>query len=117
MMANDTKAAEEKDEAERTLKETLEQDALPYVWRQTLTDIDITIPAVNVSSKQIKFVLKKSHISVTVAGVEVMVGDLYNSVKCDECTWLTDKKELTVHLEKVNGMEWWPHVITSAPKV
>jgi hypothetical protein len=42
---------------------------------------------------------------MTVAGVEVMVADLYNSVKCDECTCLTDEKELTVHLEKVIGME------------
>lgn len=26
-------------------------------------------------------------------------------------------KEISVHLDKVNQLEWWPHVITSAPKI
>lgn len=26
-------------------------------------------------------------------------------------------KEIAVHLDKVNQMEWWAHVITSAPKI
>jgi hypothetical protein len=26
-------------------------------------------------------------------------------------------KEISVHLDKVNQMEWWAHVITSAPKI
>jgi hypothetical protein len=26
-------------------------------------------------------------------------------------------KEISVHLDKVNQMEWWAHVVTSAPKI
>lgn len=26
-------------------------------------------------------------------------------------------KDIEIHLDKVNQMEWWPHVITSAPKI
>jgi hypothetical protein len=26
-------------------------------------------------------------------------------------------KELSIHLDKANKMEWWPHVVTSAPKI
>lgn len=40
----------------------------------------------------------------------------------DESTWTlasttASEKEIAVHLDKVNQMEWWPHVITSAPKI
>jgi hypothetical protein len=26
-------------------------------------------------------------------------------------------KEISIHLDKANGMEWWPHVVTSAPAI
>lgn len=48
----------------------------------------------------------------------------------DESTWslgiaiegigltkLDDQKEISVRLEKKNQMEWWPHVVTTAPKL
>lgn len=28
-----------------------------------------------------------------------------------------DGKEITLSLEKVNQQTWWPHVVTSAPKI
>ena len=30
---------------------------------------------------------------------------------------LEDQKEISMRLEKRNTMEWWPHVVTSAPKI
>lgn len=46
----------------------------------------------------------------------------------DDSTWTLEtvgsttsasspEKEISIHLEKVNKMEWWPHVVTSAPAI
>ena len=41
----------------------------------------------------------------------------------DESTWTLETvsssstKEIALHLDKINKMEWWPHVVTSAPKI
>lgn len=45
-------------------------------------------------------------------------GDLFNDVVVDESTWsVVDGRELSITLEKVNTQEWWPHVVTGAPKI
>lgn len=48
-------------------------------------------------------------------------GDFPHSIHSDESTWTLEPtpggKEIAIHLDKINKMEWWPHVITSAPKI
>lgn len=50
-------------------------------------------------------------------------GDLPHEIRVDESTWtLTtsskpNTKVLELHLDKSNKMEWWAHVITTAPKI
>jgi hypothetical protein len=48
-------------------------------------------------------------------------GDLPHSIYVDESTWTLETtpsgKELAVHLDKVNKMEWWAHVVKTAPKI
>lgn len=49
-------------------------------------------------------------------------GDLPHAVVVDDSTWtLTpapdSTKTLEIHLDKHNKMEWWPHVVTSAPPI
>jgi hypothetical protein len=58
-------------------------------------------------------------------------GDLAHPILVDESTWTlstlpsssksttttTPPKQIEIHLDKVNKMEWWAHVITSAPKI
>lgn len=52
----------------------------------------------------------------------LLKGDLPHAIRVDESTWtLTSASDgtklLEIHLDKVNKMEWWPHVVTSAPKI
>jgi hypothetical protein len=48
-------------------------------------------------------------------------GDFPHTIHPDESTWTLEPtpagKEIAIHLDKINKMEWWPHVITSAPKI
>lgn len=48
-------------------------------------------------------------------------GTFPHPIDLDESTWTLETtpagKELTIHLDKVNKMEWWAHVVTSAPKI
>lgn len=48
-------------------------------------------------------------------------GTFPHPVDVDESAWTLETtasgKELNIHLEKANKMEWWAHVVTSAPKI
>ena len=49
-------------------------------------------------------------------------GTLPHPIHVDESAWTletlsTGDKELNIHLDKANKMEWWAHVVTSAPKI
>ena len=48
-------------------------------------------------------------------------GSLPHAIHPDESSWTLEttnnKKEISIHLDKVNKMEWWPHIVTSAPKI
>lgn len=48
-------------------------------------------------------------------------GEFPHPIHVDESTWTLETtssgKEVAVHLDKVNKMEWWPHIVTSAPKI
>lgn len=52
----------------------------------------------------------------------VFQGDLPHTILVDDSTWtLTtnpdNTKTVEIQLDKVNKMEWWAHVVTSAPKI
>lgn len=50
-------------------------------------------------------------------------GTLPHAIRTDDSTWtLTTapsgtEKLVEIHLDKINKMEWWSHVVTSAPKI
>lgn len=51
-------------------------------------------------------------------------GEFPFPILLDESTWTLEsksssssEKEIAIHLDKANKMTWWPHVITSAPKI
>ncbi|OLL24038.1 Nuclear movement protein nudC [Neolecta irregularis DAH-3] len=109
-----------KEAAIQAAKEKEEQEALPYKWNQTLADVDITasVPS-GTRGKQLNIEIKKRSISVGPSGqTPILSGNLFADIKVEESTWsIEDQCLLTIHLEKINDQEWWPHVVTSAPKI
>ncbi|CAM0137543.1 hypothetical protein VKS41_003010 [Umbelopsis sp. WA50703] len=101
-------------------KEEAEQAQLPYKWKQTLQDVDITIPVpAGTRGKGLDVIIKKKSIKVGLKGQPpILEGELCKDIKVEDSTWtIEDQKEVLVHLEKVNQMTWWEHVVTSAPKI
>ncbi|KAI1803603.1 CS-domain-containing protein [Daldinia bambusicola] len=111
-------------EAAARAKEAEEQAALPYKWNQTIADLDvnITIPG-NLKARDLIVEIKKQKLKVAIKGQDPIVdGDLPHPILTEESTWtLTSSpdgsKTVEIHLDKANKMEWWAHVVTSAPKI
>jgi hypothetical protein len=63
--------------------------ALPYRWRQTLTDLTVSIPVpAGTKGKQLEVVIKKKSIKVGLKGQEaVLEGELAKEVRVDDSTW------------------------------
>ncbi|KAJ3412962.1 hypothetical protein HDV05_008677 [Chytridiales sp. JEL 0842] len=122
-----TDAEREAQEAAQAAKEKEEQDALPYKWRQTLQDVDITLPVPKgTRGRDLNIVMKKKEISVGYKGKEPifavgvhrdLLGELCKAIKLEDSTWTIENAELCIHLEKSNQMEWWENVVTHHPKI
>ncbi|PKY02498.1 nuclear movement protein nudC [Aspergillus campestris IBT 28561] len=118
-------AEREHEEKERKAREAAEQAQLPYKWTQSIRDVDVTIPvAGTIKGRDLDVVLTKTKLKVAIKGQEAFIeGDLPHPIIVDESSWTLETtskppgKEVAVHLDKVNKMEWWPHVVTGAPKI
>ncbi|KAH6884523.1 HSP20-like chaperone [Thelonectria olida] len=101
-----------------------EQAALPYKWTQTIGELDVTftVPG-NLKSRDLVISIKKQSLSAAIKGQDpIIAGDLPHAVIVDDSTWTLstnsdNTKTVEIHLDKVNKMEWWAHVVTSAPKI
>ncbi|KAF9362230.1 hypothetical protein BGX34_006555 [Mortierella sp. NVP85] len=106
------------DEAARK-KEAEEQAALPYRWKQTLSEVDISVDLPkDILRKDLIVVLKRDSLKVAIRGQDPIIdGKFHKLIKADESAWTlisqnnSDKKELNINLEKFNGTEWWKCVI------
>ncbi|KAF8314272.1 nuclear movement protein nudC [Clavulina sp. PMI_390] len=113
---------EERNEFDRLArkKEKEEQDALPYRWTQVLGEVDLTVPVPKgTRGRDLVVVIKKDKLSVALKGKEpILAGDLSKLIKVEESTWtIEDQSTVLIHLEKINKMEWWEHVLTHHPKI
>ncbi|KAI8815697.1 putative nudC protein [Fimicolochytrium jonesii] len=108
----------EYDAARKKLEED-EQSALPYKWRQTLQDVDVTVQLPKgTRGRDLAVTIGKRSLKVGLKGAEpIMEGELCNDIKLEESTWLIENGELEIHLEKINKMEWWKHVLTHHPAI
>lgn len=96
-------------------------DSPPYTFKQTLQDVTVTVPIpAGTRAKQLDVSLKKRAVSAKLKGSDdfLIKGELFNDIDLDESTWsVVDNAELVLSLEKINNQEWWPHVVTSDPKI
>ncbi|KAI5211843.1 CS-domain-containing protein [Aureobasidium subglaciale] len=104
-------------------REAEEQARLPYKWMQTIQDVDLTaqVPG-NLKARDFDIKITKDHLRVAIKGQDPIIdGRLPHPIYVDESTWTLETtpsgKELAVHLDKVNKMEWWAHVVETAPKI
>lgn len=93
----------------------------PYTFKQTLQDLTVSIdlPA-GTRAKQLNVTINKREVHAVhnPSGKELISGKLFNDVNVDESTWsVVDGKELAITFEKINQQEWWPHVVTTDPKI
>ncbi|RQM05632.1 hypothetical protein DH86_00003420 [Scytalidium sp. 3C] len=112
------------EEAAARAKEAAEQAALPYKWSQAIGDLDITLEVPgNLKGRDLNVDIKKTKLVVGIKGQDPIInGDLPHPIHVDESSWTltsapSGSKVIEIHLDKVNKMEWWPHVITTAPKI
>jgi CS domain len=53
--------------------------------------------------------------------INFLQGDLAHPIHVDDSTWTLETtpegKEISIHLAKAAGSNWWAHIITSAPKI
>ncbi|KZF26199.1 CS-domain-containing protein [Xylona heveae TC161] len=117
-------SSQDTNDAAQKAKEAAEQAALPYKWTQNIGDVDVTISVPgNLKGRDLNVVITKTSIKAGVKGQDpVLEGDFPKPIHVDESTWTLEtlgdgSKELSIHLDKVNKMEWWAHVVTSAPKI
>ncbi|KAL7305367.1 hypothetical protein TKK_0002111 [Trichogramma kaykai] len=72
-----------------------------------------------VRPRDLEVTIKKKHLRCGVKGQPPIVdGDFPYEVKLEESAWvIEDGRQLVVTLEKVNKMQWWPHVVTTDPEI
>jgi len=115
-----TPAEREVHDAEARAKEAEEQSKLPYQWKQELSDIDVTVPLPKgTRARDLVVKIMKKKLSAGLKGQEpILEGELFNEIKVEESTWtVEDQSALLIHLEKINQMQWWEHVLTHHPKI
>ncbi|KAJ5928301.1 Nuclear movement protein nudC [Penicillium verhagenii] len=118
-------AQRDREEKERQAAEAAEQAQLPYQWTQSIRDLDLTAPIpANIKGRDMEVILTKSKIRVAIKGQDPIIeGDFPHPILVDESSWTLETtskppgKEVSIHLDKVNKVEWWPHVVKGAPKI
>lgn len=87
-------------------------------------DVAITVPG-HLRGRDLAVSLTKTGIAAGVRGQEpILQGTFPHAVRPDDSTWTLTAgpdgaatKVIEIHLDKANKMEWWAHVVTSAPKI
>ncbi|XP_024543035.1 protein BOBBER 1 isoform X2 [Selaginella moellendorffii] len=124
---NEVKEVESSDSTGLKINAGNGADLEKYSWTQTLSELTVQIPvAKEIKARDIVCDIKKNHLKAGLKGQPpILEGDLYASVKVDDCFWSIDagdgKKEaekfLSILLTKTNRMEWWKNVVKGEPEI
>jgi len=85
-----------------------------YKWYQTEDEVDITISAIDVTSKKdIAVTFKPRQVIVKVSGSVIVDAELMDPIVVDESTWTFSDKLLQVTLSKKNTGKMWKSLLAS----
>jgi hypothetical protein len=93
-----------------------------YVWTQSLSELNVSIavPA-NTRGRDLNVTIAKKHLKVGLRaqpGTWIVDAPLVKAIICDDSFWtVEDGNRLSVHLQKLNQMEWWDGVCEGDPKI
>ncbi|RWR93287.1 protein BOBBER 1 [Cinnamomum micranthum f. kanehirae] len=91
-----------------------------YSWTQTLQEVSVNVPVPKgTKSRFVVCEIKKNQLKVGLKGQPPVInGELFQSVKVDDCFWsIEDEKFISILLTKQNQMEWWKCLVKGDPQI
>ncbi|KAF8116827.1 hypothetical protein N665_0014s0089 [Sinapis alba] len=91
-----------------------------YSWVQTLQEVTVNIPVpTGTKARSVVYEIKKNRLKLGLKGQDPIIdGELYRSVKPDDCYWnIEDQKMISILLTKQDQMEWWKCCVKGEPEI
>ncbi|XP_045792717.1 protein BOBBER 1-like [Trifolium pratense] len=95
-------------------------DLEKYSWTQTLQELNVNVPVPHgTKSRFLTCEIKKNHLTVGLKGQPPIIdGELYKSIKPDECYWsIEDQSVVSILLTKHDQMDWWKCLVKGDPEI
>ncbi|KAJ0261702.1 Protein BOBBER 1 [Hirschfeldia incana] len=95
-------------------------DLEKYSWVQTLQEVTVNIPVpTGTKARSVVCEIKKNRLKLGLKGQDPIIdGELYRSVKPDDCYWnIEDQKMISILLTKQDQMEWWKCCVKGEPEI